>query len=48
MKKRIIVIFIILIIIALLGTGGYIVYQKYKQQDPFELEWVRKYYEYLK
>jgi hypothetical protein len=48
MKKRIIVIFIILIIIAALGAGGYIVYQRYKQQDPFELEWVRKYYEYLK
>ncbi len=48
MKKKIIITFIILIIIWALGLGGYIVYQKYKQQDPFELEWVRTYYDYLK
>lgn len=48
MKKKIIITFIILIIIWALGLGGYIVYQKYKQQDPFELEWVRTYYNYLK
>lgn len=48
MKKKIIITFIILIIIWALGLGGYIIYKKYKQQDPFELEWVRIYYNYLK
>ena len=36
------------IIVALLGAAGYFVYQKKKQQDPFELEWVRIYYDYMR
>lgn len=48
MKKRIIILLIILIIIWSIGLAGYIVYKEYKQQDPFEMEWVRIYYNYLK
>ena len=48
MKKKIIIILIILIIIGIIGTAGYFLYQKYKPQDPFELEWVQTYYNYLK
>lgn len=48
MKKRIIIALIILIIIWAIGLGGYIVYKTYKEQDPFEQEWVRIYYNYLK
>lgn len=48
MKKRIIILLIILIIIWSIGLAGYIVYKEYKQQDPFEMEWVRIYYDYLK
>ena len=45
-KKIVIIILMILIIIASIGTGGYYIYIKYKQQDPFELEWVTIYYNY--
>ena len=48
MKKKVIIILIILIIIASLGAGGYFLYQRNKQQDPFELEWVRIYYDYMR
>ena len=48
MKKKVIVILIILVIIASVGFGGYFIYQRNKQQDPFELEWVRIYYDYMR
>lgn len=48
MKKKVIVILIILVIIASVGIGGYFIYQRNKQQDPFELEWVRLYYDYMR
>lgn len=48
MKKRVIITLIILIIIWSIGLGGYILYKAYKEQDPFEQEWVRIYYNYLK
>lgn len=48
MKKKIIIILIILIILASLIIGAYYIYVKYKEQDPFELEWVRIYYNYMK
>ena len=48
MKKGIIKFFVILIILGLIGFGVYYAYQKYKKQDPFELEWVRIYYDYMR
>ncbi len=48
MKKKISIILIILVIIASIGIGGYFLYKKYRQQDPFELEWVKTYYNYMK
>lgn len=48
MKKRIVKSLIILIIVWAIGLGGYIVYKEYKQQDPFQMEWVKIYYDYLK
>lgn len=46
--KKLIVFLIILIIIASVGAGGYFIYQKNKPADPFELEWVRIYYDYMR
>lgn len=46
--KKLIVFLIILIIIASVGALGYFVYQKNKPIDPFELEWVRIYYDYMR
>lgn len=48
MKKKMIVILIILIIIAIIIGGIYYLYKKKKPQDPFEIEWVRIYYDYMK
>lgn len=48
MKKAIIIILIILIIICSVVAGGYFFYQNKKRQDPFELEWVRTYYDFMK
>ncbi len=48
MKKKIVILLIILIIIGIIGIGGYYLYEKYKQQDPFELEWVNTYYNYMR
>lgn len=48
MKKKVIIALIILIIIWSIGLGGYIVYKAYKEQNPFEQEWVKIYYSYLK
>ena len=48
MKKKVIVILIILVIIASVGFGGYFIYQRNKQQVPFELELVRVYYDYMR
>lgn len=48
MKKKVFVKLIILIIIALVGTLGYFIYQRNKPIDPFELEWVRIYYDYMR
>lgn len=48
MKKKLIVLLVILIIIALIGLGGYLAYINYKKQDPFELEWVVTYYNYMR
>ena len=39
---------IILIILIILGSAGYFIYKNNKEQDPFELEWIRIYYDYLK
>lgn len=46
--KKLIVFLVILIIIASVGALGYFVYQKNKPTDPFELEWVRIYYDYMR
>lgn len=46
--KKLIVFLVILIIIASVGAGGYLIYQKNKPVDPFELEWVRIYYDYMR
>lgn len=46
--KKLIVFLVILIIIASVGAVGYFVYQKNKPIDPFELEWVRIYYDYMR
>ena len=46
--KKLIVFLVILIIIASVGAGGYFIYQKNKPVDPFELEWVRIYYDYMR
>lgn len=46
--KKLVVFLIILIIIASVGAGGYFIYQKNKPVDPFELEWVRIYYDYMR
>lgn len=46
--KKLIVFLVILIIIASVGAFGYFVYQKNKPIDPFELEWVRIYYDYMR
>lgn len=46
--KKLIVFLVILIIIASVGAGGYFIYQKNKPVDPFELEWVRIYYGYMR
>ena len=46
--KKLVKFLLILIIIASIGIGGYFIYQKYKPQDPFELEWVRLYYDYMR
>ena len=51
MNKKInilLIILLVLLIIAVIGVGVYYIYNKYKKQDPFELEWVRIYYDYLK
>lgn len=48
MKKKIIIMLIVLIVIGLIGSGGYFAYKEYKKQDPFELEWIRTYYDYMK
>ena len=48
MKKKLVIILIILLVIGSAGIGGYFIYKKYKQQDPFELEWVRIYYDYMR
>lgn len=48
MKKKLIVFLVILIIIASVGALGYFLYQKNKPIDPFELEWVRIYYDYMR
>ncbi len=45
MKKVMIILLIILIIV---GSVGYFMYKNNKEQDPFELEWIRIYYDYLK
>ncbi len=51
MNKKIniiLIILLILLIITSIGVGIYYIYNKYKKQDPFELEWVRIYYDYMK
>ena len=51
MKKRINIILItilVLLITVSIGVLIYYIYNKYKEQDPFELEWVRIYYDYMK
>ena len=47
MKKKIIVTFIILIILGLIGYGGYLFYQNHTFQNPMEVEWVRLYFNKL-
>lgn len=48
MKKKLTIFLVILVIIALVGTVEYLEYKKNKPIDPFELEWVRIYYSYMR